>query len=60
MCDNFEIRVPIKEELKKGLIFGLNARLPIGVILGYVGYAHDVMPLMQSISHETRAFIVNA
>ena len=38
--------VPIKEELKKSLIFGLEARLPIGIILGYVGYRPIVIDLM--------------
>ena len=53
-------RVKIREDLKKGLIFGLEARQPIGIILGFVGYAHQVMPLMQLLSHGTRAYIVNA
>ena len=52
--------MPIKEELKKGLIFGLEARLPIGIILGFFGYQHQVMRLMQCLSHGTRAYIVNA
>ena len=39
-------KVPIKEELKKSLIFGLEARLPIGIILGYVGYRPIVIDLM--------------
>ena len=50
----------IKEELKKGLIFGLEARLPIGLILGFYGFRHQVMKLMQCLSHGTRAYIVNA
>ena len=45
MVENFEIKVEIKEDLKKVLIFGLHSRLPIGTILGFVGYRHDVMPL---------------
>ena len=52
--------MPIKEELKKGLIFGLEARPPIGIILGFFGYQHQVMRLMQCLSHGTRAYIVNA
>ena len=52
--------MPIKEELKKGLIFGLEARPPIGIILGFFGYQHQVMELMQCLSHGTRAYIVNA
>ena len=57
---NFDIKVQIKEDLKKSLIFGLQARLPIGVILGFVGYRHHVLPIMQTLSHSTRAYIVNS
>lgn len=60
MSTNFDVKVPIKDELKKSLIFGLGSRLPIGVILGFVGFRHDVSPLMQTISHSTRAYIWNA
>lgn len=42
------------------MIFGIRARLPIGIILGFFGYRHEVMKLMQCLSHSTRAFIVNA
>ena len=60
MRETFDTRVPIKNELLKGLIFGIQARLPIGVILGFFGYRHEVMPLLQTLSHRTRAYIVNA
>ena len=60
MAHNFDINVPIKEELKKGLIFGIHARPPLGVINGYVGYHHEVISLSQTLSHSTRAFISNA
>ena len=42
------------------MIFGLEARPPIGIILGFVSNSHEVTPLMQTISHATRAYIVNA
>ena len=58
--ENFSIKVPIKHELKKGLVFGLRARLPIAIIIGFIGYRHDVMPMMQKLSHGTRAYICNA
>ena len=50
----------INEKLKKGLIFGFSARLPLGVMLSFLGYKHNVIPLLQKISHGTRAFIINA
>ena len=55
-----DIYIPIKEELKKCLIFGLQARLPIGIILSFFGYSNEVFELMQTLSHSTRAFIFNA
>ena len=61
MCQNFVIRVEIKEELERCLIFKkIQARLPTAVILGYFGYKHQVMPLMQTLSHKTRAYAINA
>ena len=46
--------------LRKDLIFGVEARLPIAIILGYSGYQHQVMTLMQNLSQTTRAYVVNA
>ena len=60
MNELFDIKTPIKDELLKGLIFGLEARLPIGVILGFIGYRDQVLPLLQTLSHATRAYIINA
>ena len=42
----FDIKVQIREDLKSSLIFGLGARPPIGIILGFVAFRHEVMPLM--------------
>ena len=42
------------------MIFGFEARPPIGEVLGFLGYYHEIMVLMQTLSHSTRAFIVNA
>ena len=50
----------IREDLKKGLILGLKNRLGIAKILGFMGYQHEVMPIMQSLSHSTRAYVINA
>ena len=60
MSENFDIKVKIREELKSSLIFGLQARPPIAHILAYFGYSYEVMHLMQTLSHATRAFFVNA
>ena len=56
----YETNVQNKEVLYKGLIFGLKARLPIGLILGLAGIRREVMPIMQTLSHTTRAYIINA
>ena len=60
MSDSFDIVVPIRDELKKSLIFELKARPPIALILGFSNLRHQVMPLMQTISHSTWAYITNA
>ena len=57
--ETWNIKANIREEMKKGLVFGLKARLPIGVILAFYGYRHEVMVLMQVISNQTRAYIWN-
>ena len=54
-----DTRVPIKEELKKRLILGLNSRLAIGIVLGFLGCRHEALPIMQKLSHGTRAYIIN-
>ena len=60
MIENFDIKVPIKDELKSGLIFGIDARPPLGLIAGMIGYRHEVLSLMQTLSHSSRAYILNA
>ena len=58
--DPLKIRVAIKDELKKKLVFGIQARPPIGIIFKFCGFHHQVMEAMQRLSHGTRAYIVNA
>ena len=60
MAEPFDIKVQIKEDLKKCLVFGLGARLPIGLVLGFTGFSHEVTPIMQTLSHSTRAHLCNA
>ena len=55
-----DVIVPIKEELKRNLIFGIQARPAIGMILSFFGYSYEVFELLQTLSHSTRAFIFNA
>ena len=43
---NINIRVEIRAELKKGLPFALKSRLAIAEFLGYLGYRHDILPLL--------------
>ena len=57
--DSFDIKVTIKKEMLKSLVFGLNSRLPIGIMLSFYGYRYEVVPLMQELSHATRAYIYN-
>ena len=57
--ENFDLRVPIQTSLEKSLILGLGSRPSIGIVLGFYGYWHEVMGLMQVLSHSTRAYILN-
>ena len=42
----------------KGVVLGLESNLAIGTFLGFVGYRHVAIELMQTLSHSTRAYIV--
>ena len=46
MSENFDTTLPIRDELRKELIFGLKARLPIAIVLGFTDYRHKLMPSM--------------
>ena len=56
---DFDIKVDIHEKHRTGLPF-LNSRLASGIMLSYLGYQNEVLPLLQTISHRTRAYAVNA
>ena len=42
------------------MIFDIESRLPNALILGFSGYRHEVHPIVQNLSHATRAYIVNS
>ena len=58
--DEWDVSIQIKDELKKSLIFGFQSRLSIGEVLSFVGYRHEVLPILQKLSHGTRAYVWNA
>lgn len=60
MSEKYDIIVPIKDNLKKKLIFRMKSRVAIGVIMSYFGFRHEALDLLQTLSHCTRAFIWNA
>ena len=41
--NKYNVKVKIKENLKKSLVFGIQARLPVAMILGFSGYRHEVV-----------------
>ena len=59
MAEDFDIKVPIKKELKNNVILGIEAMLRIEVILGFYAYRPKVIQLLQILSHSTRAYIVS-
>ena len=58
--DKWHIKVAIKENKKHALVFGLNSRVSIALVLAFFGYRATVIPLMQTINHGTRGFIWNS
>ena len=58
--NDIDTKVPIKDGLRKDLLFGIKSRLSIAKILGFSGHSYHVMSMMQNISHSTRAYIFNA
>ena len=44
--NDIDIKAPIKDELRKDLIFGIKSRLSTAMILGLSGYSHQVIPKM--------------
>ena len=60
MCEKFDVMLSIREDLLKALILGIEARLPAANILSFAGFSHQVTPIMQQLSHGTRAFLHNS
>ena len=61
MRRRFCIIVKIQQNNKKSLPFvNLQAREATAIILGFLGYRHHVLPLLQVLSHKSRALIWKA
>ena len=57
----FDIIVEIRTNFMKCQpIEGLQSRLPVVTIFAYMGFKHEVMPILQQMSHKTRAYAFNA
>ena len=53
----WEITVEIKSQYKKGTpIRGLQSRHAIACVFSFVDYQHETCPILQRLSHHTRAF----
>lgn len=39
---------------------GIQARGPTAMILSFMSYKHEVVPILQNLSHGARAYILNA
>ena len=53
----WEITVEIKQQYKKGTpIRGLQSRHAIACVFSFVDYQHETCPILQKLSHHTRAF----
>ena len=56
-----QLKVPIRTQDKKSIPFGtLYARNVVAEIFSYVEYKNEVFDIMQSCSHLTRAYFINA
>ena len=57
----FQTKAKIKSQYLASLPFNpLNARPVIANFLTFLGYRHEVIPLLQVLSHKTRAYTINA
>ena len=56
MAENFDVIVPLKEDQKKLSIFGLSSKPALGLIQRFAGKPHEVLPVMQKLSNDTRTF----
>ena len=59
MAENFDVIVPLKEDQKKLSIFGLSSKPALGLIQRFAGKPHEVLPVMQKLSNDTRTFTWN-
>ena len=56
----FDIKVPLRADYKKGPTFGILASEPFCLMLGFVGFHHEVVGILQTLSNDSRLFVSNA
>ena len=58
----WDIKVPIKQNMRHGQAFNpvIQSNHATALILSYVDFKDEVCSLLQSINHQSRAFIVNS
>ena len=59
--ENWDTKVPIEDCYLKEIPFDLiNSRGAIATVWTFVGYKHEVIEILQTLSHRTRAYVYNA
>ena len=54
-------KVRIRQHLLKSLpLPRIQARAPTAIILSFTAFRHEIISILQKISHKSRAFIINA
>ena len=57
---DLDIQVSIRDEHRKCQPFALSSRLGMATALSFYGDSEQVGPFMQTASHKTRAYYINA
>ena len=57
----WDTKVPLNRDYQKVMSLpGIPARGPTAIILSFLSYKHDAIPILQHLSHGSRAYIHNA